>query len=110
MVESNRCSRRCQALAERGEAFMGKVFIQVQRIELAEMFGGDMHLFFEEGADGGIAFAHGKTRHFLLRGGFLQQQTVQAAVSRIGPARRSKPRGRKCRCMRAPAWPGVRSE
>ena len=71
--------RAFQAPPERGEAVMGEVFIQVQRIEFAEMFGGDMDLVFQEGADGGIAFAHGEARHLLLRRGLLQQQAVQQA-------------------------------
>ena len=74
--------RRFQAAPERGEALMGQVFIQVQGIQFAEMFGGDMHLVFQEGADGGIAPAHGIARHLLLRRLLLQQQTVKQAASR----------------------------
>ena len=102
--------RRFQASPERGEAFMGEVFIQVQRVECAEMFGGDMHLVFEEGADGGIAFAHGEARHLLARRGLLQQQAVQQVVSRAGRHGAENRAGENSRCMRAPAWPGVRSE
>jgi hypothetical protein len=68
-----------QASPECGEAFMGQVFVEVQRVEFAEMFGGDMHLLFQEGADVGIAFAHRKALHLLLRRGLLQQQAVQHA-------------------------------
>ena len=78
--------RRFQASPERGEAFMGEVFIQVQRIECAEMFGGDMHLVFEEGANGGIAFAHGEARHLLLRRGLLQKQAVQHSCPELAGA------------------------
>ena len=73
-----------QAPPQRGEAVMRQVFVQVQRIEFAEMFGGDMHLAFQKGADGGIAFAHGKARHLLLRRGLIQQQAVQQRRSRAG--------------------------
>ena len=73
-----------QASPQSGEAFVEQILIQVQRIELPEMLSGDMHLVFQEGADGGIAFAHGKARHLLLRRGLIQQQAVQQARPESG--------------------------
>ena len=73
--------RRSEAPPEGGEAFMGEVFIQVQRIELAEMFGGNMRLLFQEGADAGIALAHREPFRLVLRLGLVQQQAAQ----QVGP-------------------------
>ena len=78
------------------------------------MFGGDGRLVFQEGADGGVALAHGKARHLLLRRGLIQQQAAQQAGPEL-PARRRR-RGRKWRCRSAglaggqvriaTGWPG----
>ncbi len=68
-----------KALAEGGKAVVGDVFIQIKRVEFAEMFGGDVDLVSQEGADGGIAFAHGETRHLFLGRRFIQQQATDKA-------------------------------
>jgi len=44
-----------QALTERAESVVGEVLLDVQRIKVTEVFGGDMDLMTEEGGDGRVA-------------------------------------------------------
>ncbi len=53
------------------------------------MFGRDMHLVSEKGADLGIALAHGEAPHLLFRRRLLQQQAVQRLCPKLsGPAQK----------------------
>ena len=69
--------------AQGDKAFMRQVFLKVERIDMPEILGGDMHLPAQKRVDGGRAFAHG----VLLQIGFaIGEQGVQQPRPEIGGA------------------------
>ena len=82
-----------QAAAQGDEAVVPQVFVQIERIDLAAMLGGQVLLRPEERADRPVAGVDGVPSRRVA--GFIGQQPIEPAARPIRPMRRNAPRGLK---------------
>ena len=78
-----------QHAAQRGEPAAREIFVQVKRIDRAEMFGGDVHLPPEKGVHLRVTRAHGVALHVRLR---FHEQRVERARPKARGAMENAPR------------------
>ncbi len=80
-----------------------QIFVEVKRIELAEMFRGDVDLLVEKRAHGRVAFAHRKTLDAAFLAGSPNSRARQAHAPRCGWRAETNLAERKCCCNKSPS-------